>query len=174
MTKTITSNKKDALTVFPKNTDCLENMRLIKANNHRLIKAKNHIYQATSIPIYIEDIYFDYSKNWKYTNLVAHPKNEGSHQILTPKEQEFILYGTEEQYQYTIQNIISRLNKQYNTEKRYVKLIKTNDLKLKFEEQLNKTENGLTRDILITLWQEINKDTAINPTTEEIQEILNT
>ena len=59
----------------------------------------NEIIQRTYPDRYfsVEDTYFDYGQDWKYTTIIAHNPSAGSvlssYQALTPKNQEQILFG---------------------------------------------------------------------------------
>lgn len=63
--------------------------------------------------IKVGETYFDFGQDWKWTTLIADNGNGGvlgSYQLLNPKQQEKIVYGTLDEFQQTVAELINYLD----------------------------------------------------------------
>lgn len=71
----------------------------------KLMKAATDIAYQTDRKISVQDAYYDYGQNWKYTTLIEKKKDGWDVQMLDPSEQKKILYGTKKEYEDTIRQL---------------------------------------------------------------------
>lgn len=68
----------------------------------KLQRAANELMSGTDRRIRVQDTWFDYGQQWRYTTLIEDTPDFGGVQMLVPAEQKKILYGTKEEYDNTI------------------------------------------------------------------------
>lgn len=88
--------RKEPLSVFP--TDSFEYKKL----KH----AAEDLSWRSGKTVMTQNTYYDYGQGWRYTTLIEHDRVFGGIQILSPKEQETVLYGTKDEYE----SLMSRLS----------------------------------------------------------------
>lgn len=58
----------------------------------------------------VQDTYFDYGQDWKYTTIIASPKSGGyGYQLLNPVEQKDLCYGHEDAYRNVLRAVSTRI-----------------------------------------------------------------
>lgn len=91
--------KKEPLSVFP--TDAFEYKKL----KH----AAEDLSWRSGKTVTVQNAYYDFGQNWRYTTLIEHDSAFNGIQILSPKDQEITLYGTKEEYEGLMSEIAARL-----------------------------------------------------------------
>lgn len=100
----------NALKVFEKDSEERKTLEAVADTLNQ--KVKNLTYT-------VEDVYFDYGQDWRYTTIIAHrtdlEKDDviASWQALNPSEQERILFMGEEERQAVITALADKHNSRY-------------------------------------------------------------
>lgn len=80
----------------------MEPIRVFAENSKeyaRLKDAANRIKESSGLDTKVETVYYDYGQRWKWTTVIGYPDEDGNGvQILSPKKQRDILYGTEDDF----------------------------------------------------------------------------
>jgi hypothetical protein len=102
-------NEASAIRVFPRGSE--EYFKLDKVASWLTYFSPNNIYYT------VEQTYFDYGQDWKWTTIIAYKSESDSWQAINPKQQESILAcTTDEELEKVAKNILreSRLDKVFD------------------------------------------------------------
>lgn len=79
------------------------------SKEYKRIEAAGKLIEAeVGCPIKVEDIYFDFGQNWKWTTLVAYPVSVGSmsYQCLCPRDYKKIVAGDIDEFMDAVKTVI--------------------------------------------------------------------
>lgn len=71
--------------------DCIKIFRPYDSEYDKLKFAASCISGATDLDVKVEDTYFDFGQDWKWTTLIAYKKDGQSFQLLSPRAQKLSL-----------------------------------------------------------------------------------
>lgn len=91
--------RKEPLSVFP--TDSFE--------YRKLKHAAEDLSWRSGKTVMTQNTYYDYGQDWRYTTLIEHDRTFGGIQILSPKDQETVLYGTKDEYEALMSRLSTKL-----------------------------------------------------------------